>query len=152
LITASLMAFGMARRRSKAKSPRRTQRKAQINLLGVAESALIANVITTGLFNTNLSQFITGKTGSARFGADGSNVISLPELLGVGKDVKFGGNYGAGGSFTGAVKQNFEASWFGMAQQLILIPVGFRLASKLTVKPRITANKMLKMTGLGVKV
>jgi hypothetical protein len=145
------MAFGMARRRSKAKSPRKTQRKAQINLLGVAESALIANVITTGLFNTNLSQFITG-SGTSPFGFDGSERMTLPELLGVGPKVKFGGNYGAGRSFTGEVKRNFQASWFGMAQQLILIPVGFRLASKLTAKPRTTANKMLKMTGLGVKV
>jgi len=140
----------MARRKVKAKSRRKAT--SQVNLLGVAESALIANVITTGLFNTNLQQFLTGNTGSANFGSDGSSVMSLPELLGVGSTVKFGGNYGAGRSFTGEVKKNFEKSWFGMAQQLILIPVGFRVAKKLTNQPRRTANKMLKMTGLGVKV
>jgi len=140
----------MARRKVKAKSRRKAT--SQVNLLGIAESALIANVITTGLFNTNLAQFVTGNTGDSKFGSDGSSVMSLPELLGVGKSVKFGGNYGAGRSFTSSVKANFESSWFGMAQQLILIPVGFRVAKKLTNQPRRTANKMLKMTGLGVKV
>tara|TARA_R110000803_G_scaffold210646_1_gene283020 strand:- start:1818 stop:2237 length:420 start_codon:yes stop_codon:yes gene_type:complete len=139
----------MARRKVKAKSRRKSN--TQVNLLGIAESALIANVITTGLFNTNLTQFVTGNTGSSKFGSDGSSVMSLPELLGVGS-VKFGGNYGTGKSFTTQVKANFEASWFGMAQQLILIPVGFKVAKKLTNQPRRTANKMLKMTGLGVKV
>jgi len=149
LISASTIGFAMARRR---KVTKRRKTKPQINLLGVAESALIANVITTGLFNTNLQQFVTGNTGSAAFGSDGSSVMSLPEILGVGKSVKFGGNYGAGRSFTGEVRKNFESSWFGMAQMLVLIPVGFRVAKKLTAQPRRTANKMLKVTGLGVKI
>jgi hypothetical protein len=139
----------MARRR---KVTKRRKTKPQVNLLGVAESALIANAITTGLFNTNLQEFITGNTGTAKFGSDGSSVMSLPELLGVGKNVKFGGNYGTGRTFSTQVKANFEASWFGMAQALIVIPVGFRIAKKLTNQPRRTANKMLKMTGLGVKI
>jgi len=138
----------MARRR---KVTKRRKTKSQINLLGVAESALIANVITTGLFNTNLQQFLTGNTGTAKFGSDGSSVISLPEILGVGS-VKFGGNYATGRTFTSQVKANFDSSWFGMAQMLVLIPVGFRVAKKLTAQPRRTANKMLKVTGLGVKV
>jgi len=139
----------MARRR---KVTKRRKTKSQINLLGVAESVLIANVVTTGLFNTNLQQFVTGNTGTAKFGSDGSSVMSLPELLGVGKGVKFGGNYGTGRTFGTQIKANFEAHWFTMATALVLIPVGFKVAKKLTNQPRRTANKMLKMTGLGVKI
>jgi hypothetical protein len=141
----------MARRKSKAKPRSRTIPK--INLLNIAESALIANAVTTGMFNTNIAEFFTGNTGAKYgYGADGASTMSLPELLGIGKDVAFGGNHGPGGSLSKSLKQNLMTNGAMMAVSLIAIPVGFRVMSKLTSKPRSSANRLLKMTGLGVKV
>ena len=141
----------MARKRSKAKP--RSRSKPQINLLNVAESALIANAVTTGMFNTNLQEFFTGNTGAKYgYGADGATVMSLPELLGIGKGVDFGGNHGAGGSLSKSLKTNLQTNGAMMAITLIALPVGFSLFSKLTKKPRSSANKLLRMSGLGVKV
>ena len=73
----------MARKRNSKKPRRKTQKK--LNLLGVAESVVIANVVTEGLFNCNALQFVTGKGTVA--GYDGymprntDAVITLPELL-----------------------------------------------------------------------
>jgi len=136
----------MAKRRGKAKARRRTNKS--INLLGVAESVMLANVMTTGLFNTNIQQFITGNTGSAAFGFDGSETMSLPEILGVGSKVAFGGNYGSGKSFMGEVKKNLEANWMTMAVGLVAIPIGFKVVSKVTSRPRAQANRLLRNVGI----
>jgi hypothetical protein len=55
-------------------------------------------------------------------------------------------------NFSSAVMTNAKNNFMTMATSLILIPIGFTVASKLTKKPRATTNKLLKMTGLGVKV
>jgi len=141
----------MARRKSKKTRTRRSAKN--INILNIAESALIANAVTVGLFNTNIKEFITGTT---NYGSDGSTVLSLPELLGIdrktGKSVAFGGNYGAGYSLSSVLQQNLRANGGKMLGQLILIPIGFKAVTKLTSKPRSTINKGLKMTGLPMKV
>ena len=90
-------------------------------------------------------------------GADGGNRLTLPEILGIGPKVAFGGNYGANPmkgfeNFSSAVMTNAKANFMTMGTSLILIPIGFTVASNLTKKPRATTNKLLKMTGLGVKV
>ena len=140
----------MARRKSKKTRTRRSAKS--INLLGIAESAVIANAVTMGLFNTNIKEFITG---TPNYGSDGSTVLSLPELLGIdrkGSGVAFGGNYGKGYSLTRVLQQNLKDNGVKMLGQLIVIPVGFRVVNKLTSKPRATINKGLKMTGLQMKV
>jgi len=136
----------MARRRAKEKSRRKNGKS--INILSIAESALIANAITSGLFNTNLAEFFTGNTGSASFGSDGSSVMSLPELLGIGANVKFGGNYGPGRTFGTQIRANWDNNWSTMAISIVTIPFAFKLGKKLTTQPRATANRMLKMAGI----
>ena len=89
--------------------------------------------------------------GTKNFGSDGSSVMSLPELLGVGS-AKFGGNYGTGRSFQTQIVENIKTNGFGMATQLVVIPIAFRVGGKLLSKPRNITNKMLKMSSLGVKV
>jgi len=123
--------------------------------LNLGESALIANAVTNGLFNTNLYEFFSGKTnvttksgGMANFGGDGASVISLPELLGIGKGVDFGGNYGPNSNFSKAVSDNLKENFGSMAVSVIGIPIAFKLGKKLTSKPRATTNRMLKMAGL----
>jgi hypothetical protein len=146
----------MARRKSKAKPRSRTAKN--VNVLNIAESALLANAVTQGLFNSNLKDFVMGtQNGVYNAGADGGNRLTLPEILGIGPKVAFGGNYGANPmkgfeNFSSAVMTNAKANFMTMGTSLILIPIGFTVASKLTKKPRATTNKLLKMTGLGVKV
>ena len=145
----------MARRKSKAKPRKRTAKN--INLLNIAESALLANAVTQGLFNSNLKDFVMGtRDGVYVAGGDGSSRLTLPEIIGVGK-IPFGGSYGANPgkgyeNFSSTVMTNAKANFITMGTQLIAIPIGFTLANRLTKKPRATANKLLKYTGLGVKV
>ena len=145
----------MARRKSKAKPRKRTAKN--INLLNIAESALLANAVTQGLFNSNLKDFVMGtRDGVYVAGGDGSSRLTLPEIIGVGK-IPFGGSYGANPgkgyeNFSSTVMTNAKANFITMGTQLIAIPIGFTLASRLTKKPRASANKLLAYTKLGVKV
>ena len=145
----------MARRKSKAKPRSRTAKN--VNILNIAESALLANAVTQGLFNSNLKDFVFGtRDGAYVAGGDGAARLTLPEIFGVGK-IPLGGFYGSNPSsgyenFSSTVMTNAKANFMTMGTSLILIPIGFTVASKLTKKPRATTNKLLKMTGLGVKV
>ena len=143
----------MARRKSN-KSRRRKSAK-QINILGVAESGLILNAMTTNLFNANIGDFIMGtRNGKYVAGADGSTRLTLPEIFGAGAG-GVGGTYGTTSkvqSVGDVVMWNLKRNAPQLIGSLILIPVAFRVGTKLTSKPRSTVNKGLKMTGLGVKV
>jgi hypothetical protein len=145
----------MARRKSKAKPRRRTAKN--INILNIAESALLANAVTQGLFNSNLKDFVMGtQNGKYNPGADGGDRLTLPEIFGAGPG-GFGGSYGAiptkgFENFSSAVMTNAKNNFMTMGAQLIFIPLGFTLASRLTKKPRASANKLLSMAKLGVKV
>ena len=146
----------MASRKSKAKPRRRTAKN--INILNIAESALLANAVTQGLFNSNIKDFVMGtRDGAYVAGRDGGERLTLPEIFGVGSKIAFGGNYGSNPqvgfeNFSSTVMTNAKNNFMTMGASLILIPIGFTVASKLTKKPRATTNKLLKMTGLGVKV
>jgi hypothetical protein len=145
----------MARRKSKAKPRSRTAKN--VNILNIAESALLANAVTQGLFNSNLKDFVFGtRDGAYVAGRDGGARLTLPEIFGVGSSIAFGGNYNKTQvgfeNFSSAVMTNAKNNFMTMGTSLILIPIGFTVASKLTKKPRATTNKLLKMTGLGVKV
>ena len=145
----------MARRKSKAQPRRRTAKN--VNILNIAESALLANAVTQGLFNSNLKDFVMGtQNGKYNPGADGGDRLTLPELFGAGPG-GFGGSYGAiptkgFENFSSAVMTNAKNNFMTMGAQLIFIPLGFTLASRLTKKPRASANKLLSMAKLGVKV
>jgi len=151
----------MARRKTSKKPRRKTQKK--LNLLGVAESLVIANVVTEGLFNCNALQFVTGKGANESydgyFPRNTDNIVSLPELLGFDynrNQNQSGGSY-LPGSFTSkgamaVVKQNAKDNLFMMMGGLIAVPIAFRVGTKLTTKPRATMNKMLDYTKVGVKV
>jgi len=153
LICAVTDALSMARRKS-SKSRRRKSAK-QINILGVAESGLILNAVTTNLFNANLGDFFMGtRNGKYVAGADGSTRLTLPEMFGAGAG-GVGGTYSATSkvqSIGDVMMWNFKKNAPQLIGSLILIPVAFRVGMKLTSKPRSTVNKGLKMTGLGVKV
>lgn len=146
----------MARRRKNGrftKSTRRRRSKPKTNLTNLAVSGLVANSITQGMFNTNLIEFATGRVnGSYKPGADGSSVLTLPELLGAGPG-GIGGNYGSGYSLESVLKKNISQNWMNIAFGIVLIPVIAKTATKLIRKPVILpANRMLKSVGLDVKL
>ena len=97
--------------------------------------------------------FFTGRTdGVYKPGSDGSWRMTLPELLGAGRQ-GFGGTYGAGIDFQSALMKNLKDNWMQMAMGVVLIPVVAKTATKLIRKPVILpANRMLKSVGLDVKV
>ena len=105
--------------------------------------------------NTNLVEFLTGNTvgGTRNFGSDGSTVISLPEMLGIGDNVAFGGNYSTGRSLQTELVRNFKANWPAIVMGVVGIPIVANVAMKLIRKPIILpANRMLKNVGLEVKI
>jgi len=147
----------MARRRTRSK--RAPSRRAKtFNLASLAESALIANAVTSGFFNVTLGEFV-GKTNLA------PNQITARELFrgvtgqGAGFGTQVTGGTAPGGyqltlgnPFGQTVKTNLQNNGVQMISSLILIPVGFRAFNKLTSKPRSQINRALKMGGVPVKV
>jgi len=141
----------MARRNMKKKAPRR--RKSQrINLVNLAESAILADAVTKGLFGANIVGFLTGRVdGKFTPGADGYATITLPELMGFNSQgfsfQNIGGRYGSK-SFLEGVQYNLSRKGTQMAATLILTPIAFKVGKQLTAKPRRSANRLLDMTGL----
>ena len=134
----------------------RRRTKKGINLVNLAQSAVIANATTTGLFGASLPEFITGRMRANSFqfrpGGDGFATITLPELLGFRSGSwslsGVGGNYGTGKTFLDGVAYNFDKKGLQMIGTLIAAPALFTVGKKLTSKPRRDANKLLKMAGL----
>jgi len=124
-----------------------------VNLTNLAVSALVANSVTNGLFQSNLMDFFTGnRDGVYRAGSDGSTRLTLPELIGWGS-IKAGGNYSAGNDLQSVLTANLKANWVQMAVGVIGIPIAANVAMKLIRKPVILPlNRVLKSTGLDVKV
>jgi hypothetical protein len=121
-------------------------------LANIAVSAAVANSITEGMFNTNLIEFLTGRVnGNFRPGADGSNILTLPELLGAGPG-GLGGNFGSMRGHTSLAESlttNFKKNAFKMGVAVVMIPVIGNVATKILRKPVILpANRMLKSVGL----
>ncbi len=107
-----------------------------------------------GLFNSNLSDFFTGRRdGVYRAGGDGGDRLTLPELLGAGT-IALGGNYGkvpmkGYENLPNTIKTNLQKNGAMMAAQAILIPVGVKFAKKLLAKPLINpANKLIRSVGI----
>jgi len=160
----------MARRRramKKRSSPKKT------NLLNVAQSVIIGNAVTQGLFNTNMFEFATGRIGGAYTpGAlTESSKVTLPELLGAGMGVQgqtttvFGGRtYTSGGTNVGyggvaspatlgsVVQDNLKNNGVAMATTLVITPIAFKVIGKLASKPRREFNKLARMVGLPVSM
>jgi hypothetical protein len=155
----------MARRRMKRKTRRSPQKT---NLLNVAQSVILGNAVTEGLFNTNMYEFVTGRINGAFTpgSAATSSQITLPELLGAGlgqtetmRQGQFGaivssaaGYGGVHGNFGEAVKANLQANGVQMMSTLILTPIAFKVVSKLASKPRREFNKLARTVGLPVSI
>ena len=160
----------MARRKMKRKTTRRAK---TTNLLGLAQSIVIGNAVTQGLFKTNMYEFVTGRIDGNPSNITSGNVfysqqITLPELLGAGLGkmsgeeggpmgvagyggvVPFGSGAGQGVNFTDQVMKNVRAGGVQMATTLVVAPIAFKVFSKLARKPRAEFNKLARTVGLPV--
>lgn len=163
----------MARRRTKAKrrrsSPKRT------NVLNVAQSVILGNAVTEGLFNTNMFEFVTGRIGGAYTpGAiSQTDQITLPELLGAGMGThttKIGGQasqyggasyqtttVGYGGivqpaTLSSTIQNNLKNNGVSMLTTLVVTPIAFKVISGLAKKPRAEFNKLARNIGLPISM
>jgi len=150
----------MARRKANGRFSRQTKTrrrsKPKTNLANVAVSAAVANAVTEGMFNTNLVEFMTGRVnGNFRPGADGSHILTLPELIGIGPG-GIGGNFGSMKGHTSlseSLMTNLRKNGPKMVAGVVVIPMIANVATKLLRKPVILpANRLLKSTGLDVKL
>jgi len=139
----------MAARRTRRKTTRR--RKPQgINILNAAQSYVVASAATKAMFGVELVPFLTeGWLTQKTAATDNSWELSLSELF--NRTIQGGtGSMSASWSqkgIPGAIKHNLQANT-GAVATMLLAPVGFTVAKKLTSKPRRDANKLLKMAGL----
>ena len=133
---------------------RRRRSKPKTNLTNLAVSALVANSITQGMFNSNIVDFVTGRQdGVYNAGSDGSLRLTAPELLGLRGRGGIGGTYGSGYDLQSVLMKNLKDNWVPMTIGVVGIPIVVKTAMKLIRKPVILpANRMLKSVGLDVKV
>ena len=142
------------RNRKNGKFTRQTNRRRRtskaISITNTAESLIIMNAVTKGLFGTNLREFADLRPKVA----NNSWNITLGELIGgqgFGQSSSYGGA-GVGGTFEGlmlAVKSNLEKNGASMLGTVILTPIAFKMAKKVLAKPVIRpARKAIKMAGL----
>lgn len=144
----------MARRRTTKKTTRRS-RKQPFNVLGAAESLILANAATRGVFGTNLIPFLTEGwlrpvTPGSQFGSGNSWRFSAKELLDYAMgDKSHMSQEWAQKGFGEAVKFNLKANGVESLMTMIAVPIAFRLGRQVLAKPRREANKILKMSGVG---
>jgi len=164
----------MARRRTKRKTTRRRSPK-RTNVLNVAQSVILGNAVTEGLFNTNMFEFVTGRIGGAYTpGAiSQSNQITLPELLGAGmgsyttkiggQSTQYGGStqvtttVGYGGvvqpaTLSSTIQDNLKNNGVSMLTTLVVTPIAFKVISGLARKPRSEFNKLARNIGLPISM
>ena len=156
----------MARRRKSGrftKSTRRTSRKSKLNIVNAAVSLAVANSVSQNVAGVNLRDFIFAGTQFSDLhtsgwnyidsAADGRNpynaIITLSEIFRNSQ----GGNPGDRPKPFAQMTENLKANWVPLTVGVIGIPMVAKVATKLLRKPMLTPmNRMLKMTGLDVKV
>jgi hypothetical protein len=131
-------------------------------LTNIAVSALVANSITQGVFNTDLKTFIMGSKTANATNNTGAPMITARELIsgltggtgGTSGGMMMGGKYlSYGDTLANTIKSNVQDNWVSMVAGVVLIPVVAKTVTKLIRKPVILpANRMLKTTGLDVKL
>jgi hypothetical protein len=113
------------------------------------------NVVSQNLFGIGgLDFFTAGSAGSDTFASGYKKAVLVAMILTLLQCVRFWLCLKELGkkSITDAILENAKANAIPLVGMTIAVPIFFRAGKKLTSKPRAQANKLLKMTGLGVKV
>ena len=105
------------------------------------------------MFEVPLTTFL-GLSNNFPGGSNNSHEITLKELLNIamgGDGAIFAGSFPDG--LPGVLKRNLKQNATKMIASAILIPIGFKVGTKLLRKPVIQPmNKLIKMSGLGNEV
>ena len=133
---------------------RRRSRSKALNITNTAESVLVANAFTTGVFGSDLVTFLTKGYGKGGHIGTTTTAITLPDLF---ERLIPGGSNGMVNTrysnIPDSIKANLQRDGLTMLAQVVLIPVAFKMAKKVLAKPVIRpANRMLKMSGLSGSV
>ena len=125
-----------------------------MNLTSTAESVLVANAFTTGVFGSDIVTFLTKGYGKGGHIGTTTTAITLPDLF---ERLIPGGSNGMVNTrysnIPDSIKANLQRDGLTMLAQVVLIPVAFKMAKKVLAKPVIRpANRMLKMSGLSGSV
>ena len=135
----------MARRRTKRKS----RRRGGLSLVAAAESLAYANILSQGLFNANIAEFIFGSKaipggvqggmGFGVVGGYGGGAYGIQELI---SDPNLFGN----------VAMNARDNAFNMAIQGTAVSIGFKLFKRLNRRmlSNVNRNIMTPLLGKGV--
>ena len=138
--------------------------------MNTAELVVTSNILTTGLFNANLFEFVTGKTdftaGNTTYAgiyrpSPNDSVLTLPEILGfdtvAGKLTSTTGTVYNSRAMAvdfnpartiATVTANAKMNAGSMIMQTIGAKVFFKVAKKVTSKQRSAINKGLNFVGL----
>lgn len=142
-------------------TPRRSRRKPAVSVLKVAESALVAQAITQGMFNVDLRTFIMGGGSAAGVNPTGGQMITASELL----SGLTGGSAGTsgymktvgttrgkywGGSLGEQLTSNLKDNGAMLLFNLVAIPTGFKIAKRVLAKPLLNPINR-QMRNLGIK-
>ena len=148
------------RRASPSSAPRRSRGKAPTSVLKVAETAMVANAVTQGMFNVDLKTFFMGGKTAEGINTTGGKMITGMELIsgltggnaGTSGSMKFGNQYRAfGDTLAGQLKTNLKDNGVNMMVQVVGIPLAFKYGKKILAKPVINPVNRLIRNGLGVK-
>lgn len=149
-----------ARRRTSRKTPtRRRSAKPMVNVLKTAESLVLANAATQGLFGMNAVAFATeGWLRPMTSASNNSWELSAAEIV---KGIT-GGSFGFGEQFISnsggnplmaAIKKNIQDNGAQAVGTMILAPIAFKAARRVLARPLINpTNRLLKSSGLSTIV
>jgi hypothetical protein len=142
-----------------SKQTRRTRRTKTTSVLKVAETALMADAITKGVFNADLRSFLMSEVGAANTSGTKFTQITLRELLSGATGGDYGTQYSGtvggkkstyGNTFSDQIMANVKANGLMMAFNLLAIPIAFKIGKQVLSKPLINPmNRQIR--ALGVK-
>jgi hypothetical protein len=126
-------------------------------MLKVAETAVMADQVTKGLFNIDLRSFLMEQSAGTTSGTQHTQ-ITLRELL----SGATGGSYGTtytltqggrkgtyGNSFGEQIKANLKANGPQMAFNVIALPLAFKYGKRVLARPLINpTNRVIRSLGI----
>jgi hypothetical protein len=128
-------------------------------VLKIAESAMLADAITKGVFNSDLRSFLMSEVGAANTSGTKFTQITLRELLSGATGGDYGTQYSMtqggkkstyGNTFSDQIMANIKANGLQMAFSLLAIPIAFKVGKQVLAKPLINPmNRQIR--ALGVK-
>ena len=146
----------MARRKFKAKP--RSRSKPKLNLIDTGVSLLIANSVSNNVTGLNLRDFLFAGTGLSSTDERGfnstnrnwNNNVTLMEIFGGSQLMASQGRTETPGQ---QLAMNAKANAIPLMVAVIGIPIVAKVSKKFLRAPILTpVNRVLKMSGLGVKV